>query len=164
MQIIRLCLGVISTWLFIAGPAAATPENGEIRSVQQVVSQSTSLLKVNVHAVIAGGCGKFDKYTVFVLHTFKGREDEKREYDVCGYSGLSTAFTYIIGLEPNEAVDKEFFYPDAIFMERLPGEYYRAVSYQSNVYTAGDNEYLLAGIGVPNLEDKIQSALGKIAK
>jgi hypothetical protein len=149
--------------LLITQQTTKAAEIGEIRSVEQVVDQSSSVYQVGVDEIVTHGCGNFVKYKVRVMRVFKGQAKEGSTYDVCGYPGLSTAFSYIIGLEVNDAVNKQFFYPDAIFIERLPGEYYRAISYQSNVYTSGNDEYLLAGIGVPNLEDIIQRAASKKA-
>jgi hypothetical protein len=137
-------------------------EIGHIRQSQEVIEGSSSLLKIRVISITSLGCdGKYDKYVAKPLVVYRGKEKALEPFEFCGYAGLNTATTYIVGLESNKPTDSPRLYPDAIFIERMPGDFYRALSYESDKYDCGGKTLMVVGTKIIDFETLVYQATGQ---
>lgn len=141
----------------VALSATLSPTIGFIRSIDEVLSDSTDVLQISVEKIGSGGCGKEPyEYSVWISGVFKGELRPSNSYQFCGYSGLETDRVYVVGLWRDQVGSAGVLYPDAIFIEQMPDEFYRQLSYETHVKDFDGKRYLVEGIEVPGFKELLE--------
>jgi hypothetical protein len=134
-------------------------EGGVIRGVDEVVAEASSIYRVRIYSVDSDACGnKLTKYKGEIIEIFKGTLTPRTKVKFCGYPGLSNVENYLLAFQRLDD-EMEVVYPDAVFIERLPDEYYRVLSYESNKYEVDGKKAMVLGFEQENLLDVIKSSL-----
>ena len=132
-----------------------------IRPINELIAESEEIRLVRVISGAAGSCGiegahGVVSYSSRLIETFKGTASEVT-LDFCGFTGLEINRTYLIAFDDPKIDGVRFFSPDGVFLETIPGEYFRLLSYESSKYEVGGRSAIVKGFEEKDILEKIRS-------
>lgn len=153
------------TFLLVASTCFATefsPQLDYIRPVDELLGDASHIDLILVEASSIDQCpfAKDDgliTYKGSIRKTYKSARQEKK-ITFCGYSGLSVNRSYVIAFQDYGSRKGLFFSPDAVFLQRLPSEFYRLLSFESNLRTVEGTPTILSGRKVADLETLLRKS------
>lgn len=134
-------------WLLLAAtlPAGLRAEEHdiELREVQQLVAETSFAVKLIVFKSTYDGCksNAMNAYDAEVLRTVPGRP---QEFNFCSQAKLELGAPYVVFVNRNDGSKEAVVAEDAVFLERIPGAYYRILPV-SMVETFEGRELLMVG-------------------
>lgn len=147
-----------------ASGAGKIPEEGVVRTTEQVLAQSDLVYKLTVGEIRAGGCGgDVDLHVARVIESFRGAARKGATLKFCGYAQLVTTGDYVVGMNQAGRGAMPRLMPDAVYSEVMPGQYFRLVSYESPFHDVAGRKAMVSGFEEPGLADVLSALKAKPA-
>ena len=134
------------------------PAPDHIRSVDELFAEALEIHTVLVTSANGDGCkttriNGMVTYSGTVQKTYRGQNSERITF--CGFSGIAINRIYVLAVEANAVSGQRVVSPDGIFIEQLPGEFYRQLSYESNERKVDGKDVLILGLKQTGLSSSL---------
>ena len=119
----------------------------EIRTIPELVKHTDSFAEVRVKSSSSVGCpnsgGQAAAYYTAVVIAASSKLPSTLRF--CSYGTLNLFSTYIVSIVNSPKNSWPVVPLDGIFVERLPDQFFRLVSFESHVVTVGGRTLLVEG-------------------